>query len=129
MPITYDILNDGHYIHAIATAPVTSEEFIEYELTHASDARAAGPLSELFEVRHGACNDISIDDMKEILQKRKEGEKPPHSHRCAVVVSPHDAHAWDLAQFYRGMVTLHSEENVIVFATVDVARIWLGVRE
>jgi len=129
MPITYDILNDGHYIHTVATPPVTSEEFIEYEVTHAIDERVKAPVSELFEVKHGACNDITIADMSEVLRIRKEVGKLPQPHRCAVVVSPHDAHAWDLAKFYRGMIMLHSEENVIVFATADIARIWLGVKD
>jgi len=127
MPITYDILNDGHYIHAVATAPVTSEEFIEYELAHAIDDRIKAPVSELFEVKHGACDNITMDDMAEILRRRKGVAKLPKSHRCAIVVSPNDAHVWDLAKFYRGMVMLHSEENVIVFATADITRIWLGV--
>lgn len=128
MPITYDVLNDGHYIHAVATPPVTSEEFVEYEIAHAIDDRIKSPVSELFEVKHGACDNITIADMTEVLRVRKGVEKPPTPHRCAVVVSPHDAHAWDLAKFYRGMVMLHAEENVIVFATADIARIWLGVK-
>jgi hypothetical protein len=127
MPITYDILDGGHYIHTVATAPVTSEEFIEYELSHAVDDRIKAPVSELFEIGHGACDNITIDDMTEILRIRKEAKKLPIPHRCALVVSPYDAHAWDLAKFYRGMVMLHAEENVIVFATADIARIWLGV--
>lgn len=128
MPITYDILEDGHYIHAVATPPFTSEEFIEYEMTHPIDGRIRTPVSELFEIRHGACDSITMSDMSEVLRRRKEVKEPPTPHRCAVVVSPHDTHAWDLAKFYRGMIMLHSEENVIVFATADIARIWLGVR-
>jgi len=128
MPITYDIFNDGHYIHAVATRPVTSEEFVEYELNHAIDERVKAPVSEMLEVKQGACDDITMDDMSEVLRKRKESNKSPRPHRCAVVVSPYDAHAWDLAKFYRGMVMLHSEENVIVFATADIAQIWLGVK-
>lgn len=129
MPITYDVLNGGHYIHAVATPPLTSEEFVGYEIAHAIDDRVNVPVSELFEVRHGACDTITMDDMSEVLQRRKEVAKLPTPHRCAVVVSPHDTHAWELAKFYRGMVMLHSEENVIVFATTDIAQIWLGVKK
>ncbi|MBW2562015.1 MAG: hypothetical protein JRE40_14340 [Deltaproteobacteria bacterium] len=78
MPITYDILNDGHYIHAVATPPVTSEDFIEYEVTHAIDERVKAPVSELFEVKHGACDNITIADMSEVLRIRKEIGKPPN---------------------------------------------------
>ncbi len=81
MPITYDILNEGHYIHAVATPPVTSEEFVEYELKHAIDGRVKTPVSELFEIQRGACDNITRDDMSEVLRKRKESKKitPPPS--------------------------------------------------
>ena len=39
MPITYKVYNDGHFIHAIATNPLTNQEFIDYELVHATDKR------------------------------------------------------------------------------------------
>ncbi|MDD5723334.1 MAG: hypothetical protein PHY29_06290 [Syntrophales bacterium] len=127
MPITYEILHGGHYIHAVASAPVTGEEFVEYEIAHAIDNRIKAPLAELFEVKQGACDNITMDDMSEVIRRRKKVEKPPKFHRCAVVVSPHDTHAWNLARFYGGIVMLHAEESVIVFATPDIARIWLGV--
>ena len=51
----------------------------------------------------------------------------PKPHRCAIVVSLANAHAWNLAAFYEGIVTLHSPETVIVFGTPGIARTWLGV--
>ena len=61
-----------------------------------------------------------------MLERRKEVETPPTRHRCAIVVSHPDAHAWDLAKLYEGMVTLHFPESVIVFGEAHTARIWLG---
>jgi hypothetical protein len=36
MPITYDVSNAGHVIKATAEGKVTSEEFIEFEVAHAT---------------------------------------------------------------------------------------------
>ena len=129
MPIAYTIYPGGHFIHAIATRPVTPKEFIEYEVVHAIDSRVRPPVSELLTIQHGACRQITMDDMSKVLERRGEMEKPPIPHRCAIVVSYGDAHAWDLAKFYEGMTVLHSPEIVIVFGEARIARIWLGARE
>ncbi|MHC4582021.1 MAG: hypothetical protein ACYS14_11240 [Planctomycetota bacterium] len=129
MPIAYTVHPGGHFVHAIASSPVTPEEFIGYEVAHAIDSRVRPPVSELLEIQHGACRHITMDDMSKVLERRGELEKRPIPHRCAIVVSYGDAHAWNLAKFYEGMVVLHSPEIVIVFGDASTARIWLGPRE
>ena len=127
MAITYTVDSDGHFVHAIAEGTLTSQEFIDYEVAHAIDERILPPVSELFEIRSGACKNITLDDMSNVLKRRAEVGRRPTPHRCAIVVSPGDAHAWDLAKFYEGMVKLHAPETAIVFGDASIARIWLGV--
>ena len=127
MAITYTVDREGHFIHAIAEGVLTSQEFIDYEIAHAIDERIRPPVSELFEIRPGACQHITMDDMSNVLKRRAEVDRKPTPHRCAIVVSPDNSHAWDLAKFFEGMVILHSPETVIVFGDVRRARIWLGV--
>lgn len=127
MPITYDVCNGGHFIHAVASDDLTSSDFIEYELAHATDDRLKPPVVELLEIQHGACNQITKDDCSRVIDRRKDMEIRPAPHRCAIVVSYADSHAWDLAMFYEGMVPLHKPESVIVFGDTRIARIWLGV--
>lgn len=127
MPIDYSVSEDGHFIHAVATEPVTSREFVDYEIAHAIDDRIRVPVSELFEVRRDSLKEITRKDILKVIEKRKEIEKPHTHHRCGIVVSFNDIHSWDIAKFYEGMSTLHSPESVIVFGDDLVAKIWLGI--
>ena len=93
MPIKYSVSHDGHFIHAVASGLVTSQEFIEYEVAHAIDERIKSPMSELLEIKHGAFRLITIEDVSKVLERRKGVEQPPKPHRCAIVVSLANAHA------------------------------------
>jgi hypothetical protein len=127
MPIKYTVSHGGHFVHAVATDPVTREEFVEYEVTHAIDERIKTPVFELLEIGYGVLRHITKEDMSKVLQRRAETTKLPIPHHCAIVVSYGNAHAWDLAKFYEGMVMLHSPESVIVFSDTHTAKLWLGV--
>jgi hypothetical protein len=127
MPITYEVHKGGHFIHAVASGVLTGDEFVEYEVAHATDERIKPPVSELLEIQHGACRQLTKDDVSRVLERRKQEQRLPTPHRCAIVVSLSDERSWDLAKFYEGMVTLHPAESVIVFGDVRIARTWLGV--
>lgn len=68
MPITYSVHNHGRTIIAVASGVVTSEEFVEYEVTHALDERIKPPLSELLIVKPGALRNITTDDIEEAIR-------------------------------------------------------------
>jgi len=129
MPISYRVLDEGHFIHAVAKPPVTKEEFIEYEIAHAVDERIQPPLSELFEISAESLKDITMDDMKEVLKHRDKMDRPPQPHRCAIALRSLDDHSWELAKFYEGMAMLHAPESVIVFANVENAKQWIGYED
>jgi len=126
MPIRYEVHKDGHMIHAVAEAPLTPEEFIEFEIAHAIDDRIKAPVSELFEISASAFKDITMEDMQEIMRRRGEVNRAALPHRCAICLDSLDDHTWNLAKFYEGMAMLHSPETVIVFANASTAKIWLG---
>jgi hypothetical protein len=129
MPIKYDVFRNGHFIHAVASGVMTGAEFIEFEVAHPTDERVKAPLYELFEIQDGATVQLSKEDIEKVLKMRKEIETLPTPHKCAIVISYVDSHAWDLAKYYEGMVTLHYPESVIVFGDIRTARIWLGVED
>jgi hypothetical protein len=127
MPIEYKVSPDGNFIHAIASGQVTSQEFVDYEIAHAIDKRIKSPVSELLEIRINAFRNVSRDDIAAVFERRKEMVIPHTRHRCAIVVSIGDSHAWNLAKFYEGMAALHSPEAVIVFGDLELAKVWLGI--
>lgn len=129
MPIDYSVSHDGHFIHAVASGSVTGQEFVEYEVAHATDKRIVPPASELIEFRHDALRLVTADDVSRAIAKRAEVHKQPVPHRCAIVVAGPDDHAWNLAKLYEGMAKLHYPEVVIVFGDSGIARTWLGVED
>lgn len=129
MPISYTVHHDGHFIHAIVEPPIRGREFVEYEVAHAIDARIKPPVSELLEIGAGALEQITMDDMREVIDRRSAIDRRPQPHRCAIALRSLDDHSWRLSKFYEGMVMLHSPETVIVFASVDLARRWLGIED
>lgn len=127
MPIEYTVSSDGHFIHAVTTGPVTSSEFVDYEIAHAIDGRIKEPVSELFEITRNSLKDITKKDVERVIERRKEINRPHTKHRCGIAVPLDDACAWDLAKFYEGMSALHFPEVVIVFGDTRLARVWLGM--
>lgn len=127
MPITYEVSHDGHIITATATSRVSSDEFVEFEVAHATDRRIHSPVAELLLIRSRALAQITIDDMHRVLERRAEIKEKPTPHRCGIVVQSGDEHSWNLSKFYEGMVMLHSPETVIVFGDEMIARTWLGI--
>lgn len=126
MPITYTVHDGGHFIHARAHGTVSPDEFIEYEVKHAIDERIKPPVSELLEIESGALKDVTMDDVSKVFKRRRQIEREPTPHRCAIVVSLSDDHTWNLAKFYEKMAMLHLPEIVIVFGSEQTARTWLG---
>lgn len=129
MPIKYTVSDDGHFIHAIVSAPLTSEEFVEFEIAHAIDERIKAPVSEIFEVKKDALRNINKSDIDKVIEQRKVINKQHTFHRCAIVVSLNDSYAWNLAKFYEGMSLLHFPESVIVFGDIHLAKLWLGIAD
>lgn len=127
MPISYDILNDGHFIYAKTYGNVTSKDFVEFEVAHTIDKRLKPPIVELLEIESDSLTNISEKDITKVMDQREKLVNLPNPHRCAIVVSLGDIHGFDLAKYYGGMVSLHYPEDVIVFGDVVVARAWLGI--
>jgi hypothetical protein len=129
MPIDYTVSSDGHFIHAVAVEPVSSREFVDYEIEHAMDERIRPPVSELFEIRRNSLKNITRGDIEKVIERRKMLNKAHTKHRCGITVPVDDTRTWDLAKFYEGMSTLHFPEVVIVFGDPRLARVWLGMEQ
>ena len=127
MPIKYVVSEDGHFVHAVAEGLVTDEEFIDYEMTHATDPRVKPPFRELLEIPRGSFRQVTREAIAKVPERRNQLNRSHVSHSCAIVVAYDDDLAWDLAKFYEGMAILHSPRTVIVFGDVAIARKWLGV--
>ena len=129
MPIKYEVRGGGHFIYAKAHGTVTDKDFMDYELSFADDTRIKSPADELLEITTDAVMKVTREGLLEALHKRKEACRLGVRHRCAIVVNCTSVIAWDMAKFYESMAQMHSPMSVIVFASPDLARLWLGVSE
>jgi hypothetical protein len=127
MPITYNVLNDGHFIYTKTSGEETGQEFVDYEISHAIDKRLKLPIVELLEITNDSLENITENDITLVMDQREKMVNLPNPHRCAIVVSLGDIHGFNLAKYYGGMVTLHYPEDVVVFGDSIVARTWLGL--
>jgi hypothetical protein len=129
MPIKYDVLRAGHFVKAVASGIVTEDEWIEYEVRHTVDDRIKPPLCELLRIDYEAYRNFTKDGLLRALENRKNQDKRPVPHRCAVVVTPGDVQGWSLTRLYEGLRTLHYPESVILFGEDRMAMTWLGFEE
>ena len=100
MPIKYSVSNNGHFIHAKTSGNVTGQEFVEYEVAHAIDKRLKPPIAELMEIENDSLKIVTENDISQVIEQRESIVSLPTPHRCAIVVSLSDIHAWNLAKFY-----------------------------
>ena len=70
MPITFNILNQGHFIHAKTHGNVTGLEFVEFEVAHAIDKRLKPPVVELLEIENDSLKNISEKDITNVIDQR-----------------------------------------------------------
>jgi hypothetical protein len=129
MPIKYNVLCAGHFVQAVASGIVTDDEWTEYEITHSVDDRIKLPLCELLRIDYDTYRNVTKDCFLRTLERRKDLDKRPVPHRCAVVVTPGDVQGWSLTKLYEGLRALHYPESVIMFGDEQMAMIWLGFEE
>lgn len=120
MPITYEIRNEGRFVHTQAAGEVTEDDLLNYQAAVLSDARVKPGFNEFFDgtaARGASLSQAVLEKM--IAVDRNNGEKL-RGGKCAVVVR----NEFDLAETFE---RLHGgPHQVMVFFNLDVAWAWLG---
>lgn len=123
MPIDYSVSNDGLFVHAIATEPLTTEHVIEYQKAVWQDSRVKPGYTMLFDESRILKPRIDEQGLQVIVARERSDEAKRPS-KLAIVAGP--GSAFPRALEYKKMVS-PEKEKVIVFNQEDIARQWLDV--
>jgi hypothetical protein len=122
MPITYEVRDDGRFVHTKAVGEVTEEDLVNYRAAMLSDVRVTLGFDELFDgtaANWAGLSEAVIERMMEVDRRHTEKLK---GGKCAIVIRT----GFDLAErFERSHSGPH---HVMLFFNLDVAQTWLGER-
>lgn len=123
MPIVYEVEDGGGFVYTTASGDVTGEELLNYQRALLSDPRVKSGLDELFDATLAHETNLSEAVIKEMIAVDKAHAEKLRRGRCAIVVR----RGYELAERF---VSLHAgPHNVMVFYSLDVAKVWLGRKE
>lgn len=125
MPVTYSVKNNGMFVHAVATEPLTTEHVCEFQDALWQDDRVKAGYIVLFDESHIEESHIDARGLKTIVarEKSKQAKRPS---KLAIVAGP--GSAFPRALEYEKMVSPDTEK-VIVFHNREIAMQWLDVPE
>jgi len=122
MPVTYEVKNDGTFVHTKAHGEVTEEDLLEYQAATFADPRIKPGCYELFDATKAQGVGLSEAVIENMFEVDKNHTEKLQGGKCAVVVRS----GFDLAKRFE---SFHDRpHNVMVFFNLDVARAWLGER-
>ena len=122
MPVTYEVKNEGTFIHTKAHGEVTEQDLLEYQATVLADPRVKSGYYELLDATTAQAADVSETTLEKMAAVDKEHAERLEGGKCAVVVRS----GFELAKHFESLKD--HPHNVMVFFNLDVARAWLGER-
>jgi hypothetical protein len=125
MPITYLIDQEGTYVHATASGVLTTDEVCQYEAQVEADEAVKPGFRELMDVRWITGAEIDKEGFGRIAQAVRAGRKRGIGSKLAIVAQQSDS--FDRARYYERLA--YDIHNVIVFNSLEVAEVWLGVKK
>ena len=123
MPISYLVRNNGMFVHAIATEPLTTQHVLEFQDVVTLDIWVKPGYTMLFDESRILESHIDAEGLEAIVA-RQESVQVKRPSKLAIVAGP--GSAFPRALEYERMVS-PEKEKVIVFHNEHVARRWLGV--
>ncbi|MDJ0829038.1 MAG: hypothetical protein QNI92_04240 [Desulfobacterales bacterium] len=122
MPVEFAVDQTGTFVHAKATGTLTEEDLQIYEKSTLEDERIAIGFWELFDASELIESNLNTRGLKRIAQMVRSNPKRNEASNLAIVVSK--ASTFDDARVFERIVSKF--QNVIVFNSVNTARMWLG---
>jgi len=120
MPVTYEVKNDGTFVHTKAHGEVTEEDLLSYQAAVLADPRIKPGYYELFDATTAEAAGVSEATLEKMSEVDKEHAEKLEGGKCAVVVRS----GFELAKRFESF--RDRPHNVMVFFNLDVARAWLG---
>jgi hypothetical protein len=123
MPVTYSVKNNGLFVHALATEPLTTEHVCEFQDALWQDDRVKPGYTILFDESKILESRIDAQGLATIVEREKS-EQAKRPAKLAIVAGP--GSAFPRALEYEKLIS-PGTERVIVFHNKEIAMHWLGV--
>jgi len=125
MPVDYAVKDNGMFVHAVATEPLTTEDVCEFQDALWQDDRVKPGYKLLFDESKILEPRIDARGLATIVEREKS-EQARRPAKLAIVAGP--GSAFPRALEYEKMVS-PDKEKVIVFHNKEIAMQWLGIPE
>ena len=124
MPIDYSLEREGTLVIAKANGALTLDCFIALQKELNADDGLKTPHNTLLDVRLISKIQLTEQDLTTIANNLTEGQKTLGANKLAIVAR--ERFAFELGNLY-GTIEKEVNENVIVFSSLAVANVWLGI--
>lgn len=125
MPVDYAVKDNGMFVHAVATEPLTTEDVCEFQDALWQDDQVKPGYTILFDESKILESRIDAQGLKTIVA-REESEQAKRPAKLAIVAGP--GSSFPRALEYEKMISPNTE-RVIVFHNREIAMHWLGIPE
>ena len=126
MAIEYIVYPKENYVYSKVSDNLTLSDIIEYDNQLQKEPELKPGYKELFDARFISGSELTQKTLKQIISKVISDKKRSYSNKLAIVVS--SSNSFDRAKYYEESLP-SDKETVIVFNSIDVAKIWLNVNK
>jgi hypothetical protein len=124
MPLEYTVSDDGKFVHATAKGMLAPEDIRRYVHELIEDDRVRVGYRELFDASGTTGSLVTLESIQGFRRLNQGNPKKLPGSKLAIVVSR--SSSFEKARHFERLVEPDAQ-NVIVFNSSDVAKIWLGV--
>jgi hypothetical protein len=123
MPIKYAVLNNGNLVIIQWVGKVTAAELLEHNETLIQDTSITPGATALTDTTKGTPVDVDIPSILKAIETHQRTDNPTNISRYAMLVATESLELATAAMNAGEKIGI----NIIVFASIDVAAVWVGV--
>ena len=124
MAITYEVSEDGRFVHTEATGEYTEEELVRHRMAIVSDSRIQPGFKQLLDLTKGVASGLTQESLARIAKIAEAHPDKFRGARYAIVAQK--SRDFELAKLFERIY--RGPTSVIVFYNLDVAKTWLGCK-
>ncbi|HUT94037.1 MAG TPA: hypothetical protein VMY37_31530 [Thermoguttaceae bacterium] len=124
MAITYEVSEDGSFVHTKVIGEYTEEDLVCHRMALVSDSRIKPGFGQLTDLTGGVASGITEESLARIAKIAEAHPDKFQGARYAIVAQK--SKDFELAKLFERIYG--GPANVIVFYNLDIAKTWLGCK-
>ncbi|MBN1482699.1 hypothetical protein EH223_11970 [candidate division KSB1 bacterium] len=126
MPITYDVSANGTFVYFTATGVLDVPDFEEVVKKTIADERIQPGFRQLLDLTSISSSRLTEESLQQLKHLARSSPKVTKNSQLAIVVS--SGPSFERARNYEKMAH-ENFQDIIVFNSLQTAKIWLGVED